>query len=203
MSHPVRGPLLHARSRGLYPAGAALLVLAVAAPLTARAFAGAAGGSAAVLRVLAVTAGVALVGPGLTGADPDLEAGTPRSRPPLRLAHLGIAALAVTAALTAGQLLAHPSSGAGSWDDLRVIGRDVAGLLGLQVVTAALAGARLCWIPPTFWVLVMLAAGGGEHGWKLVLSMPMSPPGTTVAAVTAVSLLAVGAAVHATVRVTR
>lgn len=203
MSHLSAGPLLHARSRGLYPAGAALLVLAVAAPLTARALTAAAPGAAAVLQVLAVTAGVALAGPGLTGADPDLEAGTPRSRPPLRLAHLGIAALAVSAALTAGQVLAHPWSGASSWDDLRMVGRDVAGLLGLQVLTAALVGVRLCWIPPTCWVLISTAVGGREHGWTLLTSMPLAPPGTAVAAVTAVWLLAVGAAAHATVRVTR
>lgn len=203
MSRLSSGPLLHARSRGLYPTSAALLVLAVAAPLAARALADAAPGSAELLRVLAVTAGVALVAPGLAGADPELEAGTPRSRPPLRLAHLGIAVLVVTAAIAAGQVLAHPWSGASSGEDLRVIGRDVAGLLGLQVATAALAGARLCWTPPTFWVLVVATVGGGEHGWRLIAAMPVAPPGTTVAAVTAVSLLAVGAAAHAVVRVAR
>lgn len=155
------------------------------------------------MRVLTLTAGVVLTAQGLAGADPELEAGTARSRAPLRLAHLLLAVLGVCAALTAGHLLTRSSSGVGTWDDLRFVGRDVAGLMGLQAGTAAPAGSRLCWIPPTCWVLVLSAVGGRERGWRLLASMPLSPPGTTVAVATAGSLLAVGAAAYATVRVIR
>lgn len=204
--HPVRrgpGVLLHARSRGLYPTGAALLALAVAAPLAARALAAADLEAAATtipnLQVLAAVAGVALTGPGFAGADADLETSTPRDRAGLRLTHLAVALVTVTAVLAAGRQPVPPPTdiGTGTLEDLVVLGRDVAGLLGLQALTAAVFGARVCWFPPILWVLVLLAVGPRQHGWRLVASMPSAPAAATTAAVTAAVLLLVGAGAYA------
>lgn len=197
-----RGPgvLLHARSRGLYPTGAALLVLAAAAPLASRALAAAdptvADTTVLVVQVLAAVAGVALVGPGLAGADPDLETSMPRTATRLRLTHLAVVLVAVTVVLAAGRLLLPPPHGTGPADDLAVLGRGVAGLLGLQVLVAATVGARLCWVAPTLWVLVLLTVEPGERGWRLALSMPVAPAAAGVAAVTAAVLLLAGATTY-------
>ena len=187
------GAWLHSRSRGLHPTSVGLLGLAVAAPLGAR-WIGTADPAADVMHLLAVTAGTALVGPGLAGADPDLEASTPRDRALLRLVHLGVALVAVIAVLVIGRGLLQPS--AAERGDLLVLTRTAAGLAGLQLLAAATMGTRLCWAPPTLWVLAVLTAGPGEHGLRLIASMPLLPAGSAVAAYTAAVLLLVGAAAY-------
>lgn len=191
-----RGVLLHARSRGAATTGVALLAVACLAPLTGRALmrAGADPGVVFHVQVLAVAAGVALSGAGLTGADPDLETTTARSGPRLRLAHLAVALLVTAGALTLGvAALGGRTPGPVALDPLVTV-RDVALLGGALALTAPFLGARLSWLTPTLWTLLLLAVGPREHGWRLLASAPLLPGASTAAAVTAGGLLIVGAA---------
>lgn len=186
------GVLLHARARGLQTAGTTLLVLAAAGAWAERPLGSATVGlPGAMVQALTAVAAIALIGAGLAGPDPDLEASTPRARPRLRLVHLTVALLAVAGALVLGQIVLGPAT-AGPGADLR----NVAGLGGLLALTATASGARLAWTAPVVWVLVLLAVGPRDDRWRLVASMPLLPADSVVAAITAAVLMLVGAAAY-------
>lgn len=188
------GVLLHARARGLSTAGTALLVLAVVGAWAGRPLSSATVGiPAVVVQSLTCVAAVALIGAGLTGADPDLEASAPRARPGLRLVHLTVALAAVAGTLVLGQLaLGTATDGPGATL------RNVVGLGGLLALTATAVGTRLAWTTPVVWVLVLSVLGPRENGWRLVASMPLLPVDAAVAALTAAVLVVVGAAAYST-----
>lgn len=188
------GVLLHARARGLHTAGTALLVLAAVGAAAERPLSSATVGMpAVVLQALTAVAAVALIGTGLTGADPDLEASAPRARPRLRLLHLTVALAAVAGALVLGQL-AFGTAPDGPGATLR----NVVGLGGLLALAATAVGTRLAWTAPVVWVLALSVIGPRENGWRLVASMPLLPADAAAAAITAAVLVVAGAAAYST-----
>lgn len=203
------GLLLHARSRGLYPSLAALVAIAVLAPLGVRALwhasPGAAGGLLLNLVVMTTAAGVALVGQGLAGADPELEGSVPRIVPGFRLAHLVIALLMVGGLLVLGFGLLMPSSGfeLTRADQLRIIVRDTAGLFGLTALTSAVLGARFSPAPAAVWVLALTFTSLPRSGWRQAAAMPKSEADVKLAAVVAIALLVVGVSAYTARRISR
>jgi hypothetical protein len=146
----------------------------------------------ALLGLLAVVAAIATAGPGLAGADIDLDRTAAIAWPPRRAAHV-IAAGAVVIGLVAATGLA----GAGQ------ITRDAAGMSGLVALGAAALGAGRAWLPPLIWTLLawttrtMLwpAAGGATH--QEVLTWMLQPARSTAALVTAVILGITGLGAYA------
>lgn len=203
----IAGALLHARARGVTTTGPALLAIAVSAPLAvvglthlSSAGAGTVGRN---LVLVCIVVAVALVGSGLAGADPELEASTPRTGPRLRLTHLTVAFLAVCSALTlGGAVLPTDVFGTVASRSAFVV-RDTAALLGLQAAAAAAVGARHSWIPPTVWVLPLLPGVTDHHNWRSALLAPVLGPHDSRAAWTAALLLVFGFSAYAARRVVR
>lgn len=188
------GVVLHARARGLRSAGVALFVLAVGGAWVEGLLSSATVGlPGAMVQALTAVGAVALIGAGLIGADPDLEASTPRVRPRLRLVHLTVALLAVAGTLVLGQLAFGPAT-----HEPGATLRNVTGLGGLLALTATVIGGRLAWTVPFVWVLALLVVGPREVGWRLIASMPLLPADATAAATTAAVLALAGAAAYST-----
>ena len=205
------GSLLHARSRGLYPSWTALVIIALAAPLSARPMASAmpeeAASNVLTLMIVAIGAGVALAANGLAGVVPDLEGSTPRAGlARLRLAHLAIAITGIAGAVILGFLLLGPLPEAGLKrpDVALIIVRDTAGMIGLLALTASVVGARFSWWPSTLWTLVLVTSPmAAEQGWRLAASMPRLPPDQRMGTFVAVLLLVVGSGAYTARRTLR
>lgn len=127
---------------------------------------------------LAVAAATMAAGPGLAGADPDLERTAAISWPPRRAAHV-IAIAAVLAllaiAIPGGQTL-----------------RNAVGMTGLLALGATLLGASRAWILPLTWTALAWAVTiWNPH--QEVLSWMFQPVQSTAATVTAAVLGVTGA----------
>jgi hypothetical protein len=110
----------------------------------------------------------------------ELERVTARPLAPLRLVHLS---LLVAVALTT-VTVRHPGSAAA---------RDLVGLTGVALLTAAVLGANLSWTVPLGYAVVCLGASGLDRPNLLV--WPLLPAADHGAAALAVALLGLGVAV--------
>jgi hypothetical protein len=203
-----RGALLHARSRNLYPTLAALICLAVGAPLLTRLLTTGWGAGAFItfdIYLLTALAGVTLISTGLAGADPDLEASTPHSTARLRLVHVVVAVTAVIVALVAGFWLLLPFSTAHifPWQQSVFIAEATAVLSGVQSLAATFLRARLSWVPASFWVILLLGSDDRPHGWKALGLLPKGVPQDPFFAYAAGVALLIGTIAYVTKRVPR
>ncbi|MER7276326.1 hypothetical protein ABT369_17925 [Dactylosporangium sp. NPDC000244] len=144
------------------------------------------------VRVAALTAmlAVAAFGPTLGAADEALERTGAVPWPPRRALHLGAVALLVAGLLVA--LVVGPDSA--RFEPLVVALRDVAGLLGLAALGAAVLGAAHAWVAPLLWTLVAVLPllGPSADVRVQVAAWPVQPAATTSALVCALALAAAG-----------
>ena len=170
---------LHARSRGLPAAGALALVVTLLAWAGAEALADSPRYGVAYRWPVALSAALLLavvVGPTLSGADPELEATAALPWRRWRLVHVA-GATAVAAGMLAATGLREPTT----YGSAELV-RNVAGFLGLVLATAVVLGSRLAWTlaagfgvlasahgPPSsgsdpFWALAGRRVSYGESG---------------------------------------
>ena len=137
---------------------------------------------------LTLEAGAAAV-IGVTTRSPfgDPERATGRWLPFLRLAATVALAGAAVGALAAGAASAHLAGGVAG------MLRDVAGLTGVALLTAAGLGGALAWIGPIAYLAVTLPALGGH--WTTPWIWPARPPHDRGAAICAAVVFAAGIAV--------
>jgi hypothetical protein len=139
---------------------------------------------------LIIEAGAAAV-IGVTTRSPfgEPERATGRWLPWLRLAScVALTGIAI-GALAAGAAAAHLAGGAGG------LARDLAGLTGIALLAAAVAGGALAWIGPIAYLGVTLPALGGH--WTTPWVWPARPPHDRGAAICAALVFAAGVAVIA------
>ncbi len=108
---------------------------------------------------------------------------------------LPVLRLGVAMALTAAAFGALAAGSAAAHLDYGYLGqlRDLAGMTGIALLAAALAGGGLSWIGPlTFWLLATFAIG---QGWTTPWAWPDRPPHDRGAALCAALVFAAGAAV--------
>ncbi|MGC9665717.1 hypothetical protein ACNTMW_04070 [Planosporangium sp. 12N6] len=178
----MRWLVLYVRSRRIPAATGAVLVTAAALASLARAVHDP--DARLAMTALAVAACATVVGPGLAGADPDLDRTAGVAWPSRRAGHLVAAAAAVAAAVLAAVALAGAGT-VGGW----VVTRDVAGLTGLTGLVAAAVGAGRAWMAPVAAAVPGVLFGATGGGWhREVLTWVAQPSGTTSATVTAAVL---------------
>jgi hypothetical protein len=203
-----RGALLHAQSRSLNPSLATLIALAIGAPLLVRLLStvwGLGGFIMFDVYLLTALAGVTLIGTGLAGADPELEASTPRSGARLRLVHIVVAVTAVVGALVVGFWLVLPLSTAEifPWRQSVFLAEAVAVLSGFGSLTAALLRARLSWVPSSLWVLLLLGFDERPPGWRVIAILPKGTPEDPFFAYAAGVVLLIGTVAYVAKRISR
>lgn len=81
--------------------------------------------------------------------------------------------------------------------------RNLAGLGGLAALGAVLAGPRLAWVAPAAWAFAGAAVGPRSEDWLAPLTSPVQAGDAPVALALAGALGLAGAALHATLGVTR
>lgn len=147
--------------------------------------------------VLAVITGAAAAGPGLAGADLDLDRTAAIAWPPRRAAHIIAVGATVIGIVTATALTTRPIAPTAQ------IVRDTVGMSGLVALGAATLGATLAWIPPAIWTLLastLLAttwAAPAESTSQLMLTWMFQPTTATPATITATLLGATGTLTYA------
>jgi hypothetical protein len=150
---------------------------------------------AGVLALLAVVAATLAAGPGLAGADIDLDRTAAIPWPPRRAAHVVAAGAAVIGMVTATWLTGDQLAPAAQ------VTRDSIGMTGLIALGAATLGASHAWIPPLSWTLLSWTAV--SLPWPLpathrqVLTWMLQPADATAAMVTALVLGAAGVLAYA------
>ncbi|MEU7869033.1 hypothetical protein [Dactylosporangium sp. NPDC049140] len=141
------------------------------------------------VRLGALTAMLAVVafGAGLGAPDEALERTGAVHWPARRAVHLGAVAV-----LVAGLVGAR-------FEPLAVVVRDVAGLLGLAALGAAVLGAAHAWVAPLLWTLVAVLPllGPSADVRMQVAAWPVQPAATAAALVCALALAAAGLAAYA------
>jgi hypothetical protein len=148
----------------------------------------------ALLGVLAVLAGVAAAGPGLAGADLDLDRTAALAWPPRRAAHLIAIGATVTGLLAATTLTTSPIAPTAQFI------RDTTGMTGLLALGAATLGASRAWIPPLTATLAgwtLLATAHLPPTWRPILTWMFQPANSTTATITAALLAATGGLTYA------
>lgn len=181
---------LHLRARHL----PAALTVAVAVVATLGWLGRVLDGAAALpLGGLAVTAAVVTAGPGLAGADPELERTTALPWPRWRAAHLVAAG-----AVVAGAVLVATET----WPPGRVL-RDTAGAVGLLALGAMALGAARSWVAPLTWTVTAWTLttawpppAGATH--QALLTWMYQPTGSTPAELAAWTLATTGALAYIT-----
>jgi len=151
--------------------------------------------AARVLALLAVVAATLAAGPGLAGADVDLDRTAAIPWPPRRAAHLVAAGAAVVGVVAATWLTGDQLAPAAQ------VARDAVGMTGLLALGAATLGASQAWVPPLSWTL--LAWTVTALPWpspatsRQVLTWMLQPTEATPATVTALVLGATGVLAYA------
>ncbi|WP_156757045.1 hypothetical protein [Actinokineospora pegani] len=136
---------------------------------------------------LAVAAGLAVLGQGFGGVDPELDRTAAVRWPPLRMVHAGVAAV-----LVGGVTVMVSTAPAG------VVLRAALGFVGLAALAAALFGRQLAWTLPVAWALPgVVMPPMSEPLVVAVLTWPVQPQDSTPALLAAVVLGVGGLAVHA------
>jgi hypothetical protein len=150
---------------------------------------------AGLVALLAVVAATLAAGPGLAGADIDLDRTAAVPWPPRRAAHLAAAGAAVIAMVTATWVTGHQLAPAGQ------VTRDTIGMTGLIALGAATLGANQAWIPPLSWTLLSWTVTAlpwpSPATHRQVLTWMLQPTDATAATVTALVLGATGVVVYA------
>jgi hypothetical protein len=142
--------------------------------------------------VFAAVAGAAATGPGLAGADLDLDRTARVAWPPRRAAHITVAGIVV-----AGIVAATALTGMQLIPAARVI-RDVIGMSGLIAFGAVVIGAGRAWILPLTWTLLaMQRPPSPTPTYRAVLTWMLQSPATPAASVTALILGAAGVLAYA------
>jgi hypothetical protein len=137
--------------------------------------------------LLAAVAGTAAAGPGLDGADIDLDRTAAIAWPPRRAVHVITAAAVVVGIIAATALTGDQMAPA------RRIVRDAVGMSGLTALGAATLGAGRAWVPSLAWTMpTLLWAPPGTALHQQVLAWMLQPAHTTPATVTALVLGAGG-----------
>ena len=146
------------------------------------------GGLASRQLPLTIQAGAAAL-IGLTTRSPfgEPERATGRWLPLLRLGTATVLAGAAAVALAAGSVSAHLAGGT-----LGML-RDLAGLTGIALLTAALLGGTLAWVGPLAYLVVTLHAL--QAAWTTPWVWPARPPHDRGAALCAALVVAAGVAV--------
>jgi hypothetical protein len=145
------------------------------------------GVNARLLPLLTEAGAAALIGMVTRSPFGEQERATGRWLPFLRLG--------VAAALTAVAFGALAAGSAGAQLDLGYLGlaRDLAGMTGIALLAAFVAGGSLSWIGPVaFW---LLATFGISQAWTSPWTWPARPPGDHGAALCAALVFAAGIAV--------
>jgi hypothetical protein len=152
-------------------------------------------GSQAMFGLFAVVAGTTAAGPGLAGADTDLDRTAAFWWPPRRAAHVILASAAVMGIVAGATLAGEPLAPASQ------LGRHITGLMGLVALSAAAFGARLAWVAPVTWIGLAWTANvlfGPDPAFHVrVLTWMFQPPGSVLVTVTATVLGAVGTLAYA------
>ena len=147
------------------------------------------------LALLATALAVAAIGPGLAGADLDLDRLSGFAWPPRRAAYLIIGAAVAAGLIAATTLVGDPMT------DVNRIARDAAGFTGLVGLGAAGLGASRAPLVPVLWTVVVLGVQPPADRTDLVvLSWMAQPVGslTGAATVTGVVIAVVGTLAYAT-----
>jgi hypothetical protein len=145
----------------------------------------------ATLALLAAVAGTAAAGPGLAGADIDLDRTAAIAWPPRRAVHV------ITAAVVVGSIAATALTGDQMAPARRIV-RDAVGMSGLTALGAATLGAGRAWVPSLAWTMpTLLWAPPGTALHQQVLAWMLQPAHTTPATVTALVLGAGGVLTYA------
>jgi hypothetical protein len=151
--------------------------------------------AAGVLALLAVVAATLVAGPGLAGADIELDRTAAILWPPRRAAHVVAAGAAVIGIVTATWFTGDQLAPAAQ------VTRDSIGMTGLIALGAATLGANQAWIPPLSWTLlswtVMDLPWPLPATYRLVLTWMLQPADSTPAVVTALVLGATGVLAYA------
>jgi hypothetical protein len=153
--------------------------------------------AARVLGPSAVAVGAAVAGPGLAGADIDLDRTAAMDWRPRRLTHVALVVAAALGIVAATALTEHPLG------PVAQVARNAVGVGGLVALAATGLGASRAWIPPLLWA--MTATQVLERFWPTsdppryaqVVTWPAQPAASGPATITAVVLGVVGTAVYA------
>lgn len=151
----------------------------------------------ALTALLVALAATIMVGPGLAGADHDLDRNSAIAWPPRRAAHLMIGGTVVLGLLATTALVGEPMGGAGQ------LTRNVAGLTGLVGLGTAILGAARAALLPVIWTILVLwsAPPMGEPPtrptYKIMLTWMVQPVEVRAATVAAVALGATGTLAYA------
>ena len=147
--------------------------------------------------LLVALATTTIIGPGLAGADHDLDRASAIAWPVRRAAHLLIAGTVALGVLTMSVIAAEQLGGTGE------LARNVAGLTGLVGLGTAAAGASRAALLPVVWTALVLrfAAPMGEPPTgpvtSVVLTWMVQPLDARPATIAAVTLAATGTLAYA------
>jgi hypothetical protein len=189
----VTGPLLHARSRALPLALAALLgTTAFAVWAAARLDSYLDPDRRVPIVALAPLLAAAVIGTSLHSASDELDRTAVRPWWPRRLAQLA-GLTAVAAVLLPLAVLGHPET----FGPPAMI-RNTLGCTGVTAGAAVLLGARLSWLPAFGYVSAVYLGSSGAHGRAVaVWAWPMQPGEQAGAWAAALAAFTVGAALYA------
>lgn len=189
------GTHLHLRARGvaMFVGGLAVVTLlgwAGADYLVHREWSGGAVDRIPVV-VAAPLLGVILASTGLGGADEELERSTPARWRWIRLGHVALTALPVSAAVALTGLWEPQTYGAFE------LVRNTAGFAGLVAASATVLGSRLAWVPPFVYAAVVYIVApqplSTDTAWW---TWPVQPWSAAPAAWAAGTLLVAGTAAY-------
>lgn len=135
------------------------------------------------LALLATALAAAAIGPGLAGADINLDRTAAFAWPPRRAAHLIIAGCITAGLLTATTLAGDPIA------NTATIARDTIGLTGLTGLGAALFGASRAPLLPLLWaVLAVGIPQPTQPTSQVILTWAMQPTSNSTATIIALTL---------------
>ncbi|WIY05722.1 hypothetical protein QRX60_18410 [Amycolatopsis mongoliensis] len=180
----MRWAALYARSRQVPAAFTALLAATAGVWFLAR------DSWSSIPVMLTLTAGIAVAAIGLSGQDPDLDRTAALPWPVRRFAHLALIGLAAGGAVLAVQELGTLTV------DISIILRDAAGLLGLAVLAATVAGGQFGWTLPLLWAAITPFVHDDGSTTSHIVAWMLQPSGSATATWTALTLAVAGTATY-------
>jgi hypothetical protein len=191
-AHPL---LLYVRSR--HVAAALTAAVSTTAALWALAAALNDPATARVLGLSAVAGGAAVAGPGLAGADIDLDRTGAIDWRPRRAAHVALVIAAALGIVAATALTEHPLG------PIPEVARNAVGAGGLLALAVTSLGASRAWIPLVLWamtttqVLEQFWSTSNPPGYAQIITWAAQPAESGPAIITAVVLGVAGTAAYA------
>jgi hypothetical protein len=194
----MRGPhplLLYVRSRR----AAAALTAAVSSTAAVWALAAALNDPAAtrVLGLCAVAGGAAVAGPGLAGADVDLDRTAAIDWRPRRAAHIALVIAAALGLVAATTLTKYPLG------PIPEVARNAVGAGGLLALAVTSLGASRAWIPLVLWAITATQllegfwSAANPPGYAQIITWAAQPATSGPATITAVVLGIAGTVAYA------